>query len=48
MVDSIETYAEWITKIRDTALAAGFSNVAEWELDLWNRNFQSVRGLSDS
>jgi len=39
-LDSIETYAEWITKIRATALAYGASSVAEWELQLWNQNSQ--------
>lgn len=37
-LDSIEIYAEWITKIRSTALVYGASSVAEWELQIWNQN----------
>ncbi len=36
-LDSIKTYAEWITRIHATAHTSGFPNIAEWELAQWNQ-----------
>lgn len=36
-LDSINTYQDWIKKIGEHARLKGFTSIAEWELDLWNR-----------
>jgi hypothetical protein len=41
-LDDIELYSEWIARLRTISQRTGATNLAEWELGLWNQKRQGV------